>query len=68
MPDEIKDTAARRLRLTTALSEHRDSLYDALTHHGDECVSHMIAVELLRMARWDQAEFIASYERFDLDG
>lgn len=68
MRNKIKETAAQRLRLSTVLSEHRDELYEALTKHTESCVCHEIAVHLLERARWDQAEFIASYERFDLDG
>lgn len=68
MQDRIKKMAKERLELSTVLSQHRYALYMALTRHAESCLCHEIAVFLLERARWDQAEFIASYERFDLDG
>jgi hypothetical protein len=68
MQDKIKETAADRLRLSTVLSDNAEALYEALTQHATGCVCHMVAVELLKMARWDMEEFIGAYEMFDLDG
>jgi hypothetical protein len=54
--------------LQERLIPHRNSIYSALTEHSPECMSRLVAEELLRAAHWDSVDFRCCYELGLLDG
>ncbi len=68
MRNHIKRVARQRLALSTQIVAQRDAVYAALTKHTGNCACRLVALHLLDMAKWDEADFLREYEAGHLDG